>query len=725
MTEPRRSKRKFCISKYDINDINYINEDRAKKIKKENIDKTEKKEDKTELNKKVDKTELNKKVDKTDNKTEAKTEIKTDNKTDNKTEIKTEAKTEKNKVDNTEKNKVDNTEKNKVDNTEINKVDNTEKTAKTDINKVKIDNNIINEKLNKEKNKNNKNKYCTLCDILLDIKFFEVNNKLYCNICYNKKIKNNTINIENKIDPKTPSNNGTDISNTLHHKKINFIIMKKDNPNLIKIINNKILQTNIENINKQVEKDNKEKEKEKDNKEKPKYNKIFYNYDKDDLKTPAGKDDEDDEDDYEDYEDYEDDEDDYEEKGKGKGKESEKGKEKNKEIKKNINNYEKEFDTLFFTSLLNRINNSDKECCPFENKTTNKPTNKTTNKKNKDNKNDDINDNDNSSLEYEWLGKDIKDIDDLIRIGKTYNPKKIKRHNLNLKKLNKLVDPLIELKNMIGMKEVKKIIFDQIIYYLQNLDDKNVDMLHTVIVGPPGVGKTQLTHIIAKIYNKLGFLKTDKVICAKRDDLVGEYVGQTAPKTRKVLESALGGVLLLDEVYALSPNSEKDFAREAIDMINVYLSEHCHDLVCVIAGYKKPTYEHFLAHNEGLARRFTHHFEIKGYNSEELTLIYKKYLEEQKWGLLPTVEQMIPLIEKNLKLFPNFGGDMTTLFACCKKTHSKRLLLIPTEEELNNTKKNIHIDDIEKGIKLFIDIKTKSKSDEDSEDKEKFSHMYC
>ena len=501
--------------------------------------------------------------------------------------------------------------------------------------------------------------------------------------------------------------------------------MKKDNPNLIKIINNKILQTNIENINKQVEKDNKEKEKEKDNKEKPKYNKIFYNYDKDDLKTPAGKDDEDDEDDYEDYEDYEDDEDDYEEKEKGKGKESEKGKEKNKEIKKNINNYEKEFDTLFFTSLLNRINNSDKECCPFENKTTNKPTNKPTNKKNKDNKNDDINDNDNSSLEYEWLGKDIKDIDDLIRIGKTYNPKKIKRHNLNLKKLNKLVDPLIELKNMIGMKEVKKIIFDQIIYYLQNLDDKNVDMLHTVIVGPPGVGKTQLTHIIAKIYNKLGFLKTDKVICAKRDDLVGEYVGQTAPKTRKVLESALGGVLLLDEVYALSPNSEKDFAREAIDMINVYLSEHCHDLVCVIAGYKKPTYEHFLAHNEGLARRFTHHFEIKGYNSEELTLIYKKYLEEQKWGLLPTVEQMIPLIEKNLKLFPNFGGDMTTLFACCKKTHSKRLLLIPTEEELNNTKKNIHIDDIEKGIKLFIDIKTKSKSDEDSEDKEKFSHMYC
>ena len=336
--------------------------------------------------------------------------------------------------------------------------------------------------------------------------------------------------------------------------------------------------------------------------------------------------------------------------------------------------------------------------------------------------NNDIDDIDESKLEYEWLGSDIKNIDDLIRIGNTYNPKKRKRHNLNLRSLNKLVEPLIELKNMIGMTDVKKIIFEQIIYYLQRLDDKNVDMLHTVIVGPPGVGKTQLTHIIAKIYNKLGFLKTDKVICAKRDDLIAEYIGQTAIKTRKVLDSALGGVLLLDEVYSLSPNSEKDFAREAIDMINVYLSDHSHDLVCVVAGYKKPTYENFLANNEGLARRFTHHFEIKGYTAEELTLIYKKYVADQKWELVELISNIIPIIEKNIKLFPNFGGDMTTLFACCKKTHSKRLLLIPTENELRDTKKKLTITDIENGIKLFIEIKEKSKTDED--DKGMYMNMY-
>ena len=154
----------------------------------------------------------------------------------------------------------------------------------------------------------------------------------------------------------------------------------------------------------------------------------------------------------------------------------------------------------------------------------------------------------------------------------------------------------------------------------------------------------------------------------------------------------------------------------------MYLSEHSHDLVCVIAGYKKPTYENFLSQNEGLARRFTHHFEIKGYTSEELALIYKKYVFEQKWELLESIEKITPIIEKNIKLFPNFGGDMTTLFSCCKKTHSKRLLLIPTENELRDTKKKLTILDIEEGIKLFIDIKEKSKEVED--EKGMYMNMY-
>jgi hypothetical protein len=331
---------------------------------------------------------------------------------------------------------------------------------------------------------------------------------------------------------------------------------------------------------------------------------------------------------------------------------------------------------------------------------------------------------DDTPLEFEWLGDNIKTIDDLITIGKSYDSRKRKRYNLNLKQLNKLVAPLEELKAMVGMADVKKIIFDQLIYYLQNLDDKNVDMLHTVIVGPPGVGKTQLTHIIAKIYNRLGFLKTDKVVCAKRDDLIGEYIGQTAPKTRKVLERALGGVLLLDEIYSLAPTSDRDFAREAIDMINMYLSEHAHDLVCVVAGYKKPTYEKFFSQNEGLARRFTHHFEIKGYTHDELTMIFKKYLESQKWSLGASLEEIGEIIKGHMEIFPNFGGDMATLFACCKKAHSRRLLRIPTEAELTATKKKIQKSDILEAVVIYKEIKEKHSSSE-VEDKAKYMHMYA
>ena len=86
---------------------------------------------------------------------------------------------------------------------------------------------------------------------------------------------------------------------------------------------------------------------------------------------------------------------------------------------------------------------------------------------------------------------------------------------------------------MIGLKKIKKSIFNQIIFYLQELDDKNIDMLHTVVQGPPGVGKTEIAKIMAKIYKGLGFLKNDKIVSVKRNDLIAKYLGQTADKTKK------------------------------------------------------------------------------------------------------------------------------------------------------------------------------------------------
>merc|ERR1711935_514615 len=126
-----------------------------------------------------------------------------------------------------------------------------------------------------------------------------------------------------------------------------------------------------------------------------------------------------------------------------------------------------------------------------------------------------------SNGKYEFLDLDINNINDLITLGQDF-------------KIARLVNPLIELKNMIGMENIKKEIFDIIMYQLQEFDNKK-DMLHTIVDGEPGVGKTELTKIIAKIYKSMGYLENEIIKFVKRSDLIGGYLGQTAIKTQKVL----------------------------------------------------------------------------------------------------------------------------------------------------------------------------------------------
>ena len=310
----------------------------------------------------------------------------------------------------------------------------------------------------------------------------------------------------------------------------------------------------------------------------------------------------------------------------------------------------------------------------------------------------------NKSLEYEWLGSDISNIKDLIRLGKSYNPKKRKRHNLNLSQLSKLVKPLEELDRMIGLQNIKTAIFEQIIYFLQGLDIKNTDMHHTVIEGPPGVGKTQISHIVARIYKSLGFLKYDKVISVKRDDLVAGYLGQTALKTKKKIDEALGGVLFIDEAYSLGDREGRDsYSKEAIDTLTSYLSEHPHDLVVIIAGYKESLKDCFFSVNPGLERRFGHRFEITDYPAEDLRLIFFKLIKDGFWEVKNKDKIPISFFEKNRNYFKYNGGDMLNLFGFCKKAHAKRLLTVSeTEEKLTSNKKKINYVDVKNGMELFL-----------------------
>ena len=303
---------------------------------------------------------------------------------------------------------------------------------------------------------------------------------------------------------------------------------------------------------------------------------------------------------------------------------------------------------------------------------------------------------------------------DLIELGKTFDPTKRKRHNINLRRLANLVDPLEKLQNMVGMTKLKNSMFELIIKYLQELDSKNTDMLHTIIEGPPGVGKTCIAEILAKIYCRLGFLKKDTVLKVKVDDLIGEYVGQTAPRTRKQLEKALGGVLFIDEAYSIGKCNS--YAEQAIDMITSYLDQHPHDLVCMIAGYKDSIKKDFLDLNEGLSRRFTTIFTLEKYTGDELRSILMKIIKDNNWDYDDDINSESVLEVFNLhngqNKFTDNGGDMLNLFACCKKTHCLRLMNLETktEEELIKAKKKINKDDLVSAIKLFIDGKNKDDS---------------
>lgn len=309
---------------------------------------------------------------------------------------------------------------------------------------------------------------------------------------------------------------------------------------------------------------------------------------------------------------------------------------------------------------------------------------------------------DTSEWPFEWIGGNVKNISDLIRIGKEYkeHPKRV-HTNLDLVKLSHLVEPLETLQNMVGLEDIKDSIFKQVVFHLQELDNGNKDMHHTVIKGPPGVGKTQISHIIARIYKGLGFLKKDTVVSVKRDDLIAGYLGQTAMKAKKKYEEALGGVLLIDEAYALGDGSDKDsYSKEAIDLLTSYLSEHGHEFICIIAGYKEALEKRFFSVNEGLARRFNIHYEIKPYSGADVCQIFQKLVTDGGWQLDASAYDP-EFFVANIDAFPHFGGDMQNLFAYTKKAHSTRLLAIRTKEQLMDTKKKINKADLEAGFEQF------------------------
>lgn len=317
----------------------------------------------------------------------------------------------------------------------------------------------------------------------------------------------------------------------------------------------------------------------------------------------------------------------------------------------------------------------------------------------------------------------IDNLIDLIKLCDKYPLADNVEYNINMKSLHAIKPSLIELQNMIGMQSIKENIVDQIIYFIQDLHNtssNNTDYMHTVIYGPPGTGKTEVAKIMGKIFSNLGMLNKNIFKKVTRDDLIAGYLGQTALKTKEVIKECIGGVLFIDEAYALGNKEKRDsFSKESIDTICEALSDHRKDLMCIIAGYEEELKDCFFSYNPGLESRFTWKFKIDEYNPNELRRIFEKKIMDNNWSLKENLSD--EWFEKNKEFFSFFGRDMETLFSKVKIAHSRRVFCLPKEE-----KTKISIKDLEKGFEIYKKMgDSEKKQEEKVRIKNLYNTLYC
>ena len=162
--------------------------------------------------------------------------------------------------------------------------------------------------------------------------------------------------------------------------------------------------------------------------------------------------------------------------------------------------------------------------------------------------------------------------------------------------------------------------------------------LHMSFTGNPGTGKTTVALRMAGILHKLGFVRRGHLVSVTRDDLVGQYIGHTAPKTREVLKRAMGGVLFIDEAYYLyRPENERDYGQEAIEILLQVMENQRDDLVVILAGYADRM-ETFFSSNPGFRSRIAHHIDFPDYTDEELVRIADLILHAQGYRLSPAAK---------------------------------------------------------------------------------------
>jgi len=291
-------------------------------------------------------------------------------------------------------------------------------------------------------------------------------------------------------------------------------------------------------------------------------------------------------------------------------------------------------------------------------------------------------------------------------------------YNIDVRALAKIRPELAQIDAMIGLASFKTDLLNQLLYFMQDLhcspavndsgSGKSSDYKHMVLYGPPGTGKTQLAKLVGAMYAKLGILPKNVFRKVTRTDLVAGYLGQTAIKTKKVVEECLGGCLFIDEVYALGNGNgtggkngagredADSYSKECIDTLCEALSDHKDDLMVIVAGYKTHVQNQFFGANPGLESRFIWQFELDEYTSDELCQIFLQKVADigWSWAVSPT-----PISAKWFegKKFPYLGRDMEMLLTHTKIAHGRRVYGQPA-----SCRRRLTLADVDAGHALFL-----------------------
>ncbi len=227
---------------------------------------------------------------------------------------------------------------------------------------------------------------------------------------------------------------------------------------------------------------------------------------------------------------------------------------------------------------------------------------------------------------------------------------------------NKVHEIKKELDSLVGLNNVKKHI-NEIYAFMEIQKRRSREKLHTesqalhmVFKGNPGTGKTTVARILGKLFRETGILPKGHLVEVERADLVGEYIGHTAQKSRDQIKKSLGGILFIDEAYSLARGGEKDFGKEAIDTIVKGMEDHKENLIIILAGYVEEM-DRFMQTNPGLRSRFPIHINFPDYSTDELLAIADMLLRQRQYSLSSGSREELRLIIEAMPRFYEHNGN--------------------------------------------------------------------